>query len=64
MLHKKTYWSENYLNILYNYGILNVIQISTRTEWYDNILTSNCIDHVNVRMNGNVSYTAFVIEEN
>lgn len=55
-----------------NYDILNVIQSLTRIElgilrvvydWYNNILTSKCLDHVKVIMNDNLSYNAFVVVE-
>lgn len=61
-----TYAAQNYLDILYNHSILNTIEKPTRSEYYNNRLTSTCLDHVNVRLNINrpkLRYTLFIVEE-
>lgn len=55
------YGSDNYINTLYSNGFYNTIKKPTRVEFYNNVLVSTCLDHVNIRTHNNV-YRSFLIE--
>lgn len=56
------YGSDNYLNVLYTYGLANTINKPTRVEFYNNNLVESCLDHINIKLN-NHKYEAYVIED-
>ncbi|XP_039297811.1 uncharacterized protein LOC120354539 [Nilaparvata lugens] len=56
------YGSNNYISVLYSYGLYNTIQKPTREETYGNTVVSSCLDHVNVKLDPNNSYISFLIE--
>lgn len=56
------YGSDDYLSVLYSNCLYNTIQKATREELYDNVLVSKCLDHVNVKLHDDCSFSSFVIE--
>ncbi|KAL1446843.1 hypothetical protein WDU94_013901, partial [Cyamophila willieti] len=60
---KKNNINSSYVNILYNNNLIPTVKLPTRERLLMDVLTSSCIDHINVKIQNYDSLSSVIIEE-